>query len=158
MNKYPYVFYCDDTEVFIHYKVMNIWTGYKQLSSKQNEAFGVLIGCYNNENNIFIRMVTEPYSSDKATRTSFSLKDPKHQKIVSKAFQKSHSLLGYLGTWHTHPEYNPVPSSIDINDWNKCVTRNADRRLFFFIIGKDEPYLFYKKQNQYIKIKGNHHE
>lgn len=125
---------------------------------KKNEAFGVLIGCYNNENNIYIRMVTEPYSSDKATRTSFSLKDPKHQQIVSKAFQKSHSLLGYLGTWHTHPEYNPVPSSIDINDWDKCATRNADRRLFFFIIGKDEPYLFYKKQNQYTKIKGSHYE
>lgn len=158
MNKYSYVFSFNDVEVFIHYKVMNIWQSYKQLSSKQNEAFGVLIGCYNEENNIFIRMVTEPYSSDKATRTSFFLKSTKHQKIVSKAFHRSHFLLGYLGTWHTHPEHNPIPSNIDINDWDRCILRNTDRRLFFFIVGQDEPYLFYKKHNQYIKIKGNHHE
>lgn len=158
MNKYSYTFSFNDVEVFIHYKVMKIWQGYKQLSSKKNEAFGVLIGYYNNENNIYIRMVTEPYSLDKATRTSFSLRDPKHQEIVSKAFQRSHSLLGYLGTWHTHPEHNPIPSSIDIGDWDRCILRNADRNLFFFIIGKDEPYLFYRKHNQYIKIKGKHHE
>lgn len=44
MNKYSYTFSFNDVEVFIHYKVMKIWQGYKQLSSKKNEAFGVLIG------------------------------------------------------------------------------------------------------------------
>lgn len=159
MNKYSYVFSYDSSAIFVHYKVMAIWDQYKQISPKSCEAFGVLVGYYDRENNdIFIKMVTEPCALDKSTRTSFFLQDPKHQKIVSKAFRRSNSLLGYLGTWHTHPEYNPTPSSVDINDWGRCILRNTDRRLFFFIIGKDKPYLFYKKHNQYRKIKGNDYE
>lgn len=156
MNKYPFVFYCDNVKVFVHCKVMVTWNSFKQISPKSNEAFGALIGYCDKENNsIFIRMITEPYPLDKATRSSFTLVDPKHQNIVSKAFRRSHSLLGYLGTWHTHPEFNPNPSNIDINDWNNCILRNTDRSLFFFIIGKDQPYLFQEQYKRYIKIKGN---
>ncbi len=42
----------------------------------------------------------------------------------------------YLGEWHTHDQKNPVPSSIDINNWEKIEQRNkVAPEMYFIIIG-----------------------
>jgi integrative and conjugative element protein (TIGR02256 family) len=46
----------------------------------------------------------------------------------------------YLGEWHTHPEADPTPSSIDRADWKLRLARDridADF-VFFLIVGLEE--------------------
>lgn len=76
------------------------------------------------------------------------MRDPSHQQAIDKAFEQSNGELGYIGTWHTHPQCVPVPSIIDLNDWAQCTLRNPDRQLVFAIVGIEQV-------NVYISINGN---
>ena len=76
------------------------------------------------------------------------MQDPFHQKAIDKAFKKSSGEMGYIGTWHTHPQNSPIPSGIDINDWANCIERNLDRLLLFVIVGR-------KKTTIYIYLNNN---
>ncbi|MEZ8193149.1 Mov34/MPN/PAD-1 family protein [Vibrio sp. 1F279] len=44
-------------------------------------------------------------------------------------------MLGYVGTWHTHPQDVPRPSSPDKTDWRTHEQDNSDRPLFFIVVG-----------------------
>lgn len=150
--KYPLVFSFNEKKICIHRRVLRRWKHSRQLAKRDTEKFGILIGRKDKEN-IYIDFVTKPYKQDESTRYSFKLKDNKHQKTVSRAFERTQGKLGYVGTWHTHPEDYPAPSNIDRKDWERCIKRNQDRDLFFFIVGRKDIYLFYKKHNQFIKIR-----
>jgi integrative and conjugative element protein (TIGR02256 family) len=54
---------------------------------------------------------------------------------VDKAYESSDQLLGYIGTWHTHPQDIPIPSGIDKIDWKSHEQENPDRPLFFIVVG-----------------------
>ncbi len=42
--------------------------------------------------------------------------------------------MDYIGEWHTHPETEPTPSSIDKREWRKiCHTKNEP--MVFLIAG-----------------------
>lgn len=45
--------------------------------------------------------------------------------------------MAYLGSWRTHPEFDPTPSSVDRIDWAQAVSQDRYEGdcLFFLIVG-----------------------
>ncbi|MEH6651146.1 MAG: Mov34/MPN/PAD-1 family protein [Motiliproteus sp.] len=133
---HPMVFTLNDQLVKVAGPVLDLWTEHRQSRSSDKEQFGVVIGTEEKTDCVYlIEEITLPCQSDSATRFSFSMVDPEHQVVVDRLFVQSGNRLGYLGTWHTHPESDPTPSAIDLKDWKLCMQRNPDRALFFFIVG-----------------------
>ena len=133
--------------------VIDIWKKYRQVNVDMHESFGVMVGSQGNEAApVVIESVTTPLPKDRHSRSNFLLTDKGHQKTVDAAFKKSNGSLGYLGTWHTHPEENPSPSAIDINDWRQCIKRNPDRKLFFFIVGIEKTKIYTFNENKFEEL------
>lgn len=149
---FPLKFTHEVTEVYLHESVLLV---FKKAIQKEvdNEKFGVIIGSKTNEKETYwIERITTPFTKDSSTFSSFLLQDPHHQLSVDRAFEISNGRLGYLGTWHTHPESHPSPSEVDERDWLKCVSKNKDRQLFFFIIGSREISVFKPFKNKFVKM------
>ncbi|MEW8051546.1 MAG: Mov34/MPN/PAD-1 family protein [Candidatus Thiodiazotropha sp.] len=123
--------------------VHNEWEECRQAELLDPERFGIIIGSRTvGEQEYWVESITTPYSGDQATRYSFKLQDRSHQNSVDVAFELSGGTSIYLGTWHTHPELVPTPSSIDKKDWVACIRRNPGRQLFFVIVGLGEVRVF----------------
>jgi integrative and conjugative element protein (TIGR02256 family) len=75
-------------------------------------------------NVIEITGLTTPFPQDRATLTSFTLKDPLHQSIVDSQWRLSGGVINYIGDWHTHPEKDPTPSYIDKEYWKRLTPPN----------------------------------
>ncbi|OOV87851.1 ThiF family adenylyltransferase [Oceanospirillum linum] len=114
---------------------------YRQEGSSDVESAGLLIG-YGKDSTYTLYRITSPQKSDIQSRAYFKLDPAPHQKIVDEYFSSSDGLLGYIGTWHTHPQSIPSPSNLDLNDWLVHESENQDRQLFFIIIGTDELKIF----------------
>lgn len=128
-----------DLDLSISKSVYDRWLKFRQMNHNDTEACGVLIGTKDFASNHYcIESVTVPMSKDTRTKYSFTMKDPRHQKIVDKAYLESNGTSIYLGTWHSHPQAIPTPSHIDYEDWQRCLKRNPDRNLFFIIIGLEQ--------------------
>jgi len=140
--------------ISIDRSVWMIWQSGRQVHTNVPESFGILIGfCEKNAESYRIEHVTTPGKSDVQSRTHFIMQDLRHQKAANQAFHQSDACLGYLGTWHTHPEAIPSPSIVDINDWLACIERNPDRQLYFVIVGTEKTRVFIKHGNQFKKLK-----
>ncbi len=139
--------------VHISSDVVECLNRHRQLDNVSAEQFGVLMGSRSiKESEFWIEANTTPQANDKATRFGFLLRDKKHQKEVDKFFDSSDGILGYMGTWHTHPEALPTPSCVDINDWKRCVKRNSDRQLFFIIQGYDGLRIYINKKWKFVCV------
>lgn len=57
-----------------------------------------------------------------------------HQQIALEQWHVSEKKMDYLGEWHTHPEINPPPSGVDINEWVK-ITNRLTKPMAFMILG-----------------------
>lgn len=135
--------------------VLDIWANHRQLDKKSTEACGVILGSFSEiENTLFIQSCTTPGLQDIRTRYSFKMSDQKHQKAIDNSFEESNSKIFYLGTWHTHPEAFPTPSSQDLREWSKIQTTNKDRiPIFLFaIIGFEQISLYPFENKDYHKI------
>jgi len=133
----------DKLKIHISEEIISTWRSQRQLTKSKNEAFGALIGSQSETANEFwLETCTIPQKSDSATRTSFVMRDPHHQKLVESYYYRSNGEIGYVGTWHTHPEPTPTPSTIDIMDWKDCMNRNPDRVLIFAIVGQEQACIF----------------
>lgn len=143
----------NNIQLSIASNVIDIWKKYRQVNADMHESFGVMIGSQENEPvSVVIEDVTTPLPKDRHSRSNFLLIDKGHQKTVDAAFKKSNGALGYLGTWHTHPEKNPSPSAIDINDWRKCIKRNPDRKLFFIVVGIEKTKIYTINENKFEEL------
>ncbi|GAC13227.1 Mov34/MPN/PAD-1 family protein [Aliiglaciecola lipolytica] len=131
------------TKVHVPLELLNIWRDNRQLDKDSYEAFGALIGSQSEcASEFWLNTCTLPQKQDSATRTSFNLRASHHQRVVDSYFKSSKGTLGYVGTWHTHPQHTPIPSNVDISDWRECIKRNPDRRLLFVIIGQVNMCIF----------------
>lgn len=138
----------------IEQSVTHTWDKYRQIKIQAPESFGVLIGsCDKITHHYRIESITTPKKQDIQSRFRFILKDSGHQKAVEQAYNQSQGLLGYLGTWHTHPEATPNPSMVDIDDWLRCINRNLDRLLFFVIVGTKDTCIFARIRNKFEQLK-----
>lgn len=121
-----------------------------QISGSDCEAGGLIIGSLrqkkeerfllNSPPHIEITDISEPGLKDLRTRFSFVRKGKHHRQLVNKAKTISNNNIDYLGEWHTHPEANPFPSSIDIFHWKKNL---KGRHAVLIIIGIESTWVGY---------------
>lgn len=107
------------------------------------EAGGLLLG-YRHGNNFEITKVTVPFPEDIQRRVYFERNDSNHLSIFSKLRKHSIMPISFLGEWHTHPEGNPIPSSIDLKEWQKTKENNTEP-LIFCILGTEN--IFFHLEN-----------
>lgn len=124
---------------------------YRQTKRKY-EAGGILLGKVRADySEYIIEDISEPSLKDKRFRFGFIRNKNNAQRVINEAFKKSNGITHYLGEWHTHPESNPEPSSVDRELIDKSIneTENVLDRIFMIILGFDG--------SLYIgsKIKGN---
>lgn len=102
-----------------------------------SEAGGVLLGRHLlDSDDIVIDEVTTPQDTDRRSRFNF-FRSKKHEMLARERWQEQQRTLAYIGLWHTHPEADPTPSSVDRNDWKQAVSQDTfeGERLFFPIVG-----------------------
>jgi integrative and conjugative element protein (TIGR02256 family) len=102
-----------------------------------SEAGGVLLGRHLlDSHDVVVDRVTTPQKSDRRSRYSF-FRSRRHEDLARECWEDQSNTMAYLGLWHTHPEADPTPSSVDRNDWSQAVSRDAyeGSRLFFPIVG-----------------------
>lgn len=103
----------------------------------QSEAGGVLLGRHLlDSRDVVVDEVTTPQSSDRRSRFGF-FRSRRHEALAQERWRKQAGTSAYLGLWHTHPEHDPTPSSVDRQDWQQAVAGDAFEgdRLFFPIVG-----------------------
>ena len=93
--------------------------------------------------------ISEPGLKDVRTRCSFVRKGEHHRALVKKAKINSDNNIDYLGEWHTHPEANPSPSSIDVYHWKKNL---KGRHAALIIIGIVSVWVGYWNGRKIIKL------
>ena len=109
MHDEYFQFSFNDLNVSISKSVYDLWLKFRQINHNDTEACGVLIGTKDFASNHYcIESVTVPMSKDIRTKYSFTMKDPRHQQIVDKAYLDSNGTSIYLGTWHSHPQAIPI--------------------------------------------------
>ena len=129
-----------DRSIKITDDVLNLMNTYRQLSSTDFEAGGILIGRENiDSSNLIVEYATETYKNDKRKHYSFIRKDKAHIDFFNKLYNENGKIYCYIGEWHTHPEKCPVYSSIDIKNWRKIAKSNSDKEKVYYhlIVGED---------------------
>lgn len=122
-----------NSKVLVETGVVSLLGKYKQNSSSKSESGGILLG-YRRGKHLHIVQATTPQKKDVASRCSFTRKDPFHQSVALAKWRESGEILGYVGDWHTHPEYEPSPSRIDFEGWGKLITK-VEKPFVFMITG-----------------------
>lgn len=122
-------------------EAQRVFDQYRQTKARDNEAGGVLVGrLILDSKDVIIDKASEPSCWDRRTRFRFLRRARPAQKVVSKAWQASGGTQNYLGEWHSHPEDVPNPSGVDLDDWQRVVSRSSFEQdaLFFIIVGRVE--------------------
>lgn len=109
---------------------------YRQLRSSDTEAGGALLGRWiRGSLDVVADDCTCPTKGDKRTRNSFFRSARRHQDQVDTAMLASGGTCGYIGEWHTHPERDPTPSTVDTADWSRRLRKDrVDVDYVFFVI------------------------
>ena len=101
------------------------------------ESGGYIVG-YQHEytGNITLEKASPPFDADKKSRIHFAIKDKRHRTFLKKASRKKSY---YMGVWHTHPQTDPYPSSIDWTDWKETLRldKTGCQFVFFIIAGTE---------------------
>lgn len=109
-----------------------------QNDTSKPESGGYIVG-YQHEKtgNISLEDVSLPYMFDTKNRIYFEIRDPRHDLFLKKA-QRNKS--NYMGVWHTHPQSDPSPSSVDWEDWTATMhsDRTGSKYVFFIIAGTEK--------------------
>ena len=112
---------------------------YRQLHKSDAEAGGMLLGRLISESSdLVIDEVTEPTKFDLKGSFYFIRRRRGAQQRVNKAWLESNGTLNYLGEWHSHPEDDPTPSQVDIENWHRIGSqaRFEQDSLLFAIVGR----------------------
>lgn len=133
--------FSDGVQLDLFPDFQNILYEYRQINKDLPEAGGILIGYENAETgNITIAKGTAPKALDFRSRARLYLSKQHRSEI-----QELEYPYGYMGTWHTHPTDIPIPSSVDLRDWKKCLKKNAHATgSLIFIIGGKEAFRIWR--------------
>lgn len=108
---------------------------WRQIVNSSPESGGLILG-YENciTHNITLTIITEPSKSDVRCRFFCKIRDRAHFDKVKRNVSKMNF---YLGSWHTHPQDVPEPSSVDWREWNSTLRRDvtASKYVVFIIAG-----------------------
>jgi integrative and conjugative element protein (TIGR02256 family) len=120
-------------------------SGYRQLSRRDAEAGGMILGRLVVESaDLIVDEVTEPTKVDRKGRFFFIRRRPAAQRRVNQAWFDSNGTLNYLGEWHSHPEDDPTPSNVDIENWHRISSQARFEQdfLIFAIVGRQRTRLW----------------
>lgn len=115
-----------------------ILLAHRQLKADQMEAGGILLGrLIDATDDVLVDEVTSPNKQDRRGRFFFFRKKRTAQQRINFAWKESSHTRIYLGEWHTHPESDPSPSDIDLENWNRIgrMATYEQEFLFFIIVG-----------------------
>jgi integrative and conjugative element protein (TIGR02256 family) len=124
-----------------------------QRTRQQTEAGGALLGRHLLDSpDLVVDEVTVPQKADRRSRFFF-FRSRQHEEVARTKWAEAKGTLAYLGLWHTHPETDPVPSSVDRRDWEKAVAQGTFEgdRLFFLIVGTERMRVWTKARAQPIQ-------
>lgn len=102
------------------------------------EAGGVMLGRHIlGSRDIIVDTVTIPRAHDRRTRFRFYRDQYAHQRIIDRVWRESGGTCTYLGEWHTHPEEDPLPSALDLREWQRKLREDifTGEALYFVILG-----------------------
>jgi integrative and conjugative element protein (TIGR02256 family) len=100
------------------------------------ESGGVLLGTVH-EYGLLVTLATTPTRLDRQLRYLFERLPFGHRAVARRRWRQSAGTTRYIGEWHTHPQDIPIPSSIDLNEWQKLAKKRADKRpLLAVIVGR----------------------
>lgn len=123
----------DRGKILIEPHVLELIHGYCQHETSRPESGGILLG-YRRGNHLHIVAATTPQPDDQRMRFRFFRRDINHHKVAVRQWELSGKTLDYVGEWHTHPEPEPIPSSLDMSEWKK-ICRARQMSMVFLIAG-----------------------
>jgi len=131
--------------VEFHNAAAEVMSRCRQLSRRDSEAGGMILGRLVVESNdLVIDEATQPSKRDRKGRFFFIRRRRAAQCRVNQAWLGSNGTRNYLGEWHSHPEDNPTPSDIDIENWCRigAEARYEQDFLLFAIVGRERTRLW----------------
>lgn len=124
-----------DQYVYLGAQPLQIFEKYMQEGPDSREAGGILLG-YVRGAHLEIIEATEPSRFDRRFKFLFERMPFFHRRLAMKRWRESNGLIRYVGEWHTHPQNQPVPSSIDLQEWQQlAIDRRDGRPLLALIVG-----------------------
>ena len=111
----------------------------RQVDEASLEAGGVLLGrLIEGSLDVVVDEITTPGPADERSRYAFKRSRKSAQPRVTQAWSESAGTRIYLGDWHSHPEDEPTPSSVDRRDWANTLRQATYEQdfLLFAIVGR----------------------
>jgi integrative and conjugative element protein (TIGR02256 family) len=127
----------DKGTIYFAAAVLGQLLAHRQFAPKSKEAGGVLLGRHLLDcNDIVVDELTQPMRSDRRSWAGFFRSLAHHTRSLRR-WRESGGTCAYLGSWHTHPEAVPIPSTTDLEDWRHALARDhyEGHSLFFVIVG-----------------------
>ncbi len=109
-------------------------TRYRQRFFWQTEAGGILLG-RRRGNHIEVVQAIEPTQSDRRSIFQFQRETCGHAQAATHAWAQTGGTTDYVGEWHTHPQREPIPSSIDREEWHKLAVLKPERPFVALVVG-----------------------
>lgn len=119
----------DDGFVLVEERVLQTFARHRQLHWNAPESGGILLG-YRRGRHLHVTQATVPLDNDRASRTLFFRSADQHQRTALARWRESGGTMDYLGEWHTHPELDPSPSTIDTRGWERILNAREEPMLF----------------------------
>ncbi|MCJ8312386.1 MAG: ThiF family adenylyltransferase, partial [Pseudomonadales bacterium] len=138
--------------VILPHSVQEQLIEFKQDNLSDCESAGLLVGHVRNNGDVWINKITKPKEKDIRTRAYFKLDADAHQNELNDIHTSSDQLLGYIGTWHTHPQNIPTPSGLDVSDWKKHCNENVDRPLIFVVVGLKQVSVYIIESDEAVEL------
>ena len=129
-----------DALVLIEPSVLEVLGKFRQDTAAKPESGGILLG-YRRSSHLHIVEATSPLSGDRQSRFGFDRSARGHREIALHRWRDSNGFIDYMGEWHSHPEMEPCPSSIDISGWLAILKARKNTMLFIILgSGADDWY------------------
>lgn len=126
-------------KLLIEASLLERLAAFKQMASSAPEAGGILMG-YRRGPHTHVTEATVPSQGDFRRRFGFFRHAAHHQRVALRRWKESDQTLDYVGEWHTHPEDDPVPSSVDLRHWRE-ISMASKRPMIFIIFGRSTNWI-----------------
>jgi len=110
-------------------QVIKYLNKFRQIKIRQKEAGGQLFAKITDKI-VSVETATGPHKKDYRRRYHFFPNQIRLRSEIKTYFRQG---LHYVGDWHTHPQKNPSPSSLDIESMYRCF-RQSKHELDHFIL------------------------